>query len=66
MAKRVYQHLLIGHRRNNHRNTASSHNRLIIPLPQLTRQIVVIAGDADDRLTLCLRVTGIDVVEIGL
>ena len=62
----VDNHMLIGHRRDDDWYATCLHHRLVVALPQLTRQVLIIASDADDRHRRCLWETGIDALQLRL
>ena len=64
--KGVEDDVRISHRRDNHRDTTSSHYGFVVTLSKFTGLFGIIARDADNRLIGGLRITGVDCIETAL
>ena len=62
----IDNHMLISHWGDDDWYATSLYHRLIVALAQLTRQVLIIAGDADDGHRRCLRESRIDTIQLRL
>ena len=66
MVEGVDEGVCISHWGDDNGHASCGHHRFVIALAQLTGQVLIVAGDADDWLSLCGRILCIDIAKMGL
>ena len=62
----VDDHMTVSHRRDDDRYATCLHHRLVVTTADLTRQVLVVSRDTDDRHRRCLWESGIDTLQLCL